>query len=159
LILELKPVALAGLISEFAEDAAALLEETGARFVVRVCDGGMVRGDPALLRQLLLNLAGNAARVSPRGSVVELEARRSETGWTITLTDEGPGLPEEQLERVFGRFVRFGNAVETGDDRADGHGLGLAICRSIAHLHGGEIRAVNRSDGRSGLRVVVSLPA
>ena len=156
--LELKPLALARLIEDFAADAEVLLEEAGTHFKVLGCDDGMVRGDAALLRQLLLNLVGNAARVSPSGSTVELGVSRNEAGLTMTLTDEGPGLPEEQLERVFGRFVRFGNMAEDSRERVDGHGLGLAICRSIAQLHGGEIHAFNREDGRSGLRVVVNLP-
>lgn len=159
LSLELKPVDLAHLIENFAEDAGALLEEAGAKFAIKTCAEGTVRGDAALLRQLLMNLVGNAARVAPRGSMVEIEARRAETGWTLVLSDEGPGLPAEQLERVFGRFVRFEEGANSGGERSAGHGLGLAICRSIVHLHGGEIYAVNRDDGRTGLRVVVSLPA
>ena len=83
--------------------------------------------------------------------------------WLLSVTDEGPGLPEEQLEKVFGRFVRYAgpDAASAGgaEPGAEGHGLGLAICRSIAQLHGGSIRAENRRDGRSGLRVTVWLPA
>jgi signal transduction histidine kinase len=160
-------VEVAGLVADFAEDAVALLEDAGGRFVVAGCDEGELRGDGALLRQLLLNLVANAARVSPVGGVVTLEARRvrgpGEAGWRLEVRDEGPGLPGEQLERVFGRFVRFepppaGAGAGAGAELQHGHGLGLAICRSIAQLHGGTIRAENRRDGRSGLGVVVELP-
>ncbi|MEO0054521.1 MAG: hypothetical protein RLZZ50_468 [Verrucomicrobiota bacterium] len=153
-----RPVPVAGLVADFAEDASALLEDAGGRFEVSGCDAGELSGDAGLLRQLLLNLVSNAARVTPLGGLVSLEARREPQGWRLVVTDEGPGLPEDQLERVFGRFVRYSTAPGRGEG-SPGHGLGLAICRGIAGLHGGEIRAENRSDGRTGLSVVVSLPA
>ncbi len=154
----LKPVAVRSLLQEFAEDASAVLDEVGVGFVVTVCDDGELRGDAALLRQLLLNLVTNAARVSPRGGRVALEARRGSAGWQLILTDEGPGLPADSLERIFGRFVREIPAGAMAEAVASGHGLGLAICRSIVQLHGGAIRAENRADGRSGLRMIVDLP-
>jgi signal transduction histidine kinase len=122
------------------------------------CDDGELQADEGLLRQLLLNLVSNAARVTPAGGLVTLSAKVRASGrWRVVVTDEGPGLPPEQLERIFGRFVRL---VPAGNERvggASGHGLGLAICRSIAALHGGSIHAENRADGRTGLRVVVEL--
>ncbi len=154
-----KPVRVCELVADFSEDASALLEEAGARFEVGGCDAGELTVDAALLRQLLLNLVANAAKVSPRGGVVSLEARRTPDAWRLTVTDEGPGLPADQLERVFGRFVRHVSADTERSEGSGGHGLGLAICRSIAQLHGGTIRAENRGDGRRGLRVVVELPA
>ena len=69
------------------------------------------------------------------------------------MEDDGPGLAEDKLARVFERFVQFGAA----DQRAKGSGLGLAISRSIVKLHAGTIIATNRPE-RGGLRVTVSLP-
>lgn len=159
LALAAKPLRIAELIADFAEDASALLEDARARFEVTACEAVEIRGDSGLLRQLLLNLVANAAHVSPPGGLVSLEARRVSDGfYEITLTDEGPGLPEDQLERVFGRFVRHASSGPARGEDAPGHGLGLAICRSIAQLHGGAIRAENRADGRTGLRVVLTLP-
>jgi signal transduction histidine kinase len=157
--LEAKPIPAAGLAANLAEDASALVEDVGARFEVAACDEGELRGDAGLLRQLLLNLVANAAKVSPRGGLVTLGLRRTGDKWRIEVADEGPGLPEEQLERVFGRFVRFEPGGTGRAEGAPGHGLGLAICRSIAQVHGGSVRAENRGDGRRGLRVVVELPA
>jgi signal transduction histidine kinase len=77
-----------------------------------------------------------------------------EGGWRFAVLDEGPGLPPEQLARLFERFVRFD---PRGSGPRPGHGLGLAISRSIAQLHGGTIRALARED-RSGLRIEVDLP-
>lgn len=151
-----REVPLAELLREFAADAAVLAEDAEAGFVLARNDEGAVSGDAGLLRQLLLNLLSNALAVTPRGGAVTLESRREPEGWRLTLTDEGPGLPPDQLERVFERFVRFEGSPRK--DASSGAGLGLAICRGIVELHGGRIYAENRGD-RPGLRVQVRLPA
>lgn len=151
----LRPVALAPLLHGFAEDAQALAEDRGVRFTLGENPAGEIAAEPELLRQLLLNLVTNAVAVSPRGAVVRLDSAPAEEAWRLTVTDEGPGLPADQLARIFERFVRFPGQTEPA--APTGHGLGLAICRAIAELHGGTIRAENRAD-RSGLRVTVLLP-
>lgn len=147
----------AAVVGEFAEDARALAEDTGARFTLGRNDTGRVRCDASLVRQLLLNLTTNALRVTPPGGGLALTSTLAEGRWRLELSDEGPGLPAAQLERIFEPFVRLGSAA---NDAAGGPGLGLglSICRSIAEAHLGRIHAENRSD-RSGLRLVVSLPA
>lgn len=152
---ELRPVRAGDFITDFAADAAALAEERGVRFQVARNDPGTARAEPALLRQLLLNLVSNAVSVSAPGGQVTLESSFPAQTWRLVMEDEGPGLPPDQLERIFGRFVRYSPAP-SGD--RPGHGLGLALCKSIATLHGGAIRAENRPD-RSGLRLIVELPA
>lgn len=139
-------------IRDFAEDALAMTEESAVIFAVLRNDAGRLRCEPTLVRQLLLNLLTNALRVVPRGGRITLTSEIGGGRWRLEMSDEGPGVPEEQLGRIFERFVRFGGA-----EAGAGHGLGLAICRSIAGLHGGTITAENRTD-RSGLRVVVELP-
>jgi signal transduction histidine kinase len=141
------------LLRDIAEDAAVLAEDKNVRFELGPCPLGELRGDAELLRQLFLNLVSNALQVSPPGSQVRLSAELGAGGWTLAVEDEGPGLPEPELLRIFERFARHGH----GTSSAHGHGLGLAICQSIAALHGGTIRAENRTD-RSGLRVTVTLP-
>lgn len=140
-------------LAELVEDAAALAEDRGVRFKLIRNDGGCARFEPTLVRQLLMNLLTNALKVSPAGATVALESTCADGRWRLRLTDEGPGLPPEQLDRVFERFVRHEPTAGAGG----GHGLGLAICRSIAELHGGAIRAENRSD-HGGLSVTVDLP-
>jgi signal transduction histidine kinase len=143
-------------VHSFAEDALAMAEDRGAVFVVERSDAGEVRCVPSLLLQVLLNLVDNALRVTAPGGRITLRSAVSTEAWSLTVSDEGPGVPEAQLERIFERFVRF----DRGDDgagRPRGHGLGLAICRSIAALHGGRISARNRPD-RGGLEVTVELP-
>lgn len=145
-------------LAPFVEDARVLAEDRGAAFVLSRDDAGAMRMEPALLRQLLLNVVSNALNVSSSGGRIDLASERTELGWRFTVTDEGPGLPPEQCEKIFERFVRYeAPSVQVGN-RSQGHGLGLAICRSIAELHGGKIWAENRRDGRSGLRVVVEWP-
>ena len=162
--LRLQSTTTTAVIDELAEDAAALCEDRGVRFVVTAgAAAEAVRCEPVLVRQLLLNLVGNAVRVSPPGAAIALESQVRDGRWTLRVTDDGPGLPPEQLERIFERFVRYERpATEApagaAQDSTSGHGLGLAICRSIAELHGGTIRAENRAD-RTGLRVEASWPA
>jgi signal transduction histidine kinase len=111
-------------------------------------------GDPERIHQVVMNLVENAVRYSPRPGEIALRASSTD-GHTVTVVvdDEGPGIPEEDLGRVFERFYR-------GDGRrgADGGGagLGLAIARWIVELHGGAIRA-ERRDPR-GSHMVVTLP-
>lgn len=149
-----RPIDAAAWVASFAEDAQALAEDRGAKFQCGENAPGKLAVDPDLLRQLLLNLVANAVAVSPEGGAVTLESRPDGANWLLAVIDEGPGLPEDQLTRVFERFVRF-NRNDTSPSR--GHGLGLAICRAIAELHGGSIRAENRREAR-GLRVSVTLP-
>ena len=149
-------------LDELAEDAAALCEDRGVHFACRAEAAYPVHCEPVLVRQLLLNLVNNAVRVSPHGATIALESQVQDGRWTLAVVDEGTGLPPEQLDRIVERFVRFEapdaahNA--SSSDSNTGHGLGLAICRSIAELHGGTIRAENRAD-RPGLRVVAAWPA
>ncbi len=144
----------AALLAPFVEDARVLAEDSGARFALGRNDAGEARLEPNLMRQLLLNLVGNAVAVSPPGGLITLDSERVGDGWRFVMSDEGPGLPAQQLEQIFERFVRY----EHANGKTRGHGLGLAICRSIAELHGGTIRAENRTDRPTGLRVVVELP-
>jgi signal transduction histidine kinase len=143
-------------VRTFAEDAAVLAADRGVRFTVARSDAGRAQGDPTLLWQLVLNLVSNACRAAEAGGAVTLHSQIEGAIWRLIVSDTGPGLPPDQLERVFERFVRLTPAGRTPE--ADGgHGLGLAICRSIAALHGGTIHAENRRDTR-GLRLVVELP-
>lgn len=148
-------VEIAAFVRDFAEDALVLAQDRGVHFTVGALAPGELSVEPILLRQLLLNLVTNALVVTPRGGTISLTVEEAEAGCRFVLTDEGPGLPADQLARIFERFVRFD--PPSGANSARGHGLGLAICQGIARMHGGSIRAENRSD-RTGLKVVVELP-
>jgi len=143
-------------VRDFAEDASALAEDRDARFTVVRADTGRIKCEPTLVRQLLVNLAANALRVSPPGGSVTLESAVSLNRWKLIVSDQGPGLPSSQLEKVFERFQRYGPTSGKPGMEA-GAGLGLAICRSIATMHGGTIFAENGANG-GGFRIVVDLP-
>jgi len=110
-----------------------------------------VRIDMTLMTQVLVNLLDNALKYSPAPSPVEIAARADTTRLHITIADRGPGIPEQDLKRVFEKFYR----VPVPEGTA-GTGLGLSICKGIVEAHGGSIRAENRTGG--GLKVIVTLP-
>jgi two-component system, OmpR family, sensor histidine kinase TctE len=109
-----------------------------------------VLGHAGLLEELINNLIDNALRYCPQGSSVTLTVSSNPVP-ELTLTDDGPGIPEAERERVFERFHR-GASVET-----EGCGLGLAIVREIATVHGATVHAEAGRDAR-GTRIVVRFP-
>ncbi len=151
-------VATTSLVDALAGDAEALAEEKGVRFQVGRSDYALALCEPTLVHQLLLNIVTNAVRAcSPQGRIT-LDSRIEGTAWQLDVLDEGPGVPPEQLERIFQRFVRFERPDREGAPVGRrGHGLGLAIAQSIATLHGGTLHASNRPD-RPGLCVRIELP-
>ena len=122
---------------------------------VAVAEPGLAAdGDPERVHQVLANLLENAVRHSPAGGRVEVSARSERGQVAIEVCDEGPGIPEEEANRVFERFYRADSARSSSHG---GAGLGLAIARWIVDLHGGDIRAERRVP--TGCRMVVLLPA
>lgn len=107
--------------------------------------------DGLLIQQTLINLLENAIKYGPSGKPIDLLAYREGSSVIVEVADYGPGLPEEDRQRVFEKFYRAANA-----EGHTGVGLGLSICRSIVALHGGTIWAENRPGG--GLSVRFSLP-
>lgn len=95
-------------------------------------------GDPDRLLQVLTNLLSNAVKFSPQGSSVSVVTRPGATGVTLSIIDQGRGIPADKLEAIFGRFQQ----VDASDSRQKGgSGLGLAICRSIIGQHSGRVWA------------------
>ncbi len=113
----------------------------------------MLNLDVMLFEQVLVNLLDNAAKYASAGSMITVRARRSFGSIAIEVLDEGPGIPEDRLERVFEKFHR----VKHGDRQRAGTGLGLAICRGFVHALGGKIAAANRAD-RSGAIFTITFP-
>lgn len=146
---------IARFVAGVADDVAVLTEDRGLRFVLGRNDAGRGIFDAGLMRQLLLNLASNAVKASPPGGTVTLLSEIAGDRWRIEVVDEGTGVEAARLDHLFERFG--GSAGEATEGFHNGHGLGLAICRGIARLHKGDIRAENRTD-RGGLRMVVEIP-
>src|SRR5882672_1645181 len=114
----------------------------------------LLRVDFVLLEQALFNLLDNTAKYSPAGSTVRVEALREGATILLCLTDEGPGIPVADLERVFDKFHR----VRAGDRQIAGTGLGLSICRGIVEAHGGTIVARSPAAGGRGTSFELRLP-
>ena len=144
-----KPVDLAALVTEEVERCA------GGRVPVTARTGGpcVVTGDPDGLRRLLRNLIDNALRYAK--SKVEVAAHREDSEAVLTVSDDGPGIPEADRERAFDRFVRLDDARSRDETQAGGAGLGLAIVRAIARTHDG---SAYLEDSTPGLRAVVRIP-
>jgi two-component system sensor histidine kinase KdpD len=113
-----------------------------------------IDADPVLIGQALANVLENAAKYAPAGSAIRIGARASNGMVTLAVTDEGPGIPEAEREKVFDLFYR----VTEGDRRPTGTGLGLAIVRGFVEAHGGRVRALAGPAGR-GTSIEMDLPA
>jgi two-component system sensor histidine kinase KdpD len=131
--------------------AALLGLDDSLRLEMAVPDGfPLVLADPGLLERVLANLFSNALRHSPAARPPELQADLLDDTVLLEVVDHGPGVPDEQKERIFEPFTRVG-------DRYPGVGLGLAVAKGFAEAMGGAIAAVDTPGG--GLTVRITLPA
>jgi len=145
--------AIGPLLEQAADECRLNPRAPGVEVVVEPADLRM-NVDAERLHQVVANLLENAVRHSPPGEPVTVAAGVSSEGVVIEVTDRGPGIPPAERTRVFERFHRS-DAARAVDD--GGAGLGLPIARWIVDLHGGTIRADERTDGR-GCRMVIVLP-
>ncbi|MFG1402020.1 DUF4118 domain-containing protein [Xanthobacter sediminis] len=113
----------------------------------------MLKVDAVLFEQVLFNLLDNAAKYAPAGSTVRIEGRRAGPAVVLRVADEGPGIPPDDIERVFDTFYR----VRKADHVRAGTGLGLSICRGFIEAMGGTIWVANRTD-RSGAVFTLRMP-
>jgi signal transduction histidine kinase len=134
-----KPTEVAPLIEDVVRTMRAQTESTNQILSQQVEPGlPLIHAEADRIRQILVNLLTNAHEYSPEGASIEVTARVAGAEVEISVTDNGPGIPEQQLEHIFERFVR-GDAGLT--QRVGGTGLGLAISKSLVELHGGTIAA------------------
>ncbi len=143
-----------GLIESVATDLQPAADGRHQRIVIEIAPGTeLIRVDPSKIHDALRNLIANAITYAPEQTTVTIEVGRHDGRVDISVSDEGPGIPEEDLPRVFERFYRVdkSRARDPG-----GTGLGLAIVKHLIELHGGTVRAENRAEG--GARFLVSLP-
>jgi signal transduction histidine kinase len=148
-----EPVALAALLREEIAALVPMALRRGQDIELEADETlPAVAGDPLLLGVLARNLVDNALRYSPDDTTVRVSLAPVQGGVALRVQDQGPGIPADAVERVFERFWR----AQSG--RGDGAGLGLAIVRRIAELHGGTVAAVPRRGDQAGCLEVV-LPA
>jgi two-component system sensor histidine kinase KdpD len=110
---------------------------------------------PALIEQALFNILENAARFSPLAEPVRVVVRAEGGRLLVDVADRGPGIPEDERERIFDMF----HSVARGDRGKQGTGLGLAICRGMIGAHGGSVEALPNAGGGTTIRVSLPLPA
>lgn len=114
----------------------------------------LIRGHVVLLRILLRNLIDNAIRYTPAGGEIALAVEREVTGWQLSISDNGPGIPRDQREAALRRFVRLADDAQT----VSGSGLGLAIVAHIAQTHRAKLELDDGLNG-TGLCVRLHFPA
>lgn len=141
--LERTEVGVAALLRRIAGEAHPFVDGAGQRLAVVIApelSGGTIRVDEARIRHVFMNLLTNASKYTPRGGFITLSASPDDGGFIrFSVRDQGPGIPEESVGRVFERFYRAPN-----QDRRPGAGLGLAIAREIVVAHGGSIACTSR---------------
>jgi two-component system heavy metal sensor histidine kinase CusS len=152
LSLNLRVHSTARFIEDFATDARALAEDQGIRFEYQHPRDFDATFDEIWIKHVLFNLLSNALKFAPSDSLITLTSTCENDSWNLTLDDEGPGVAEAKLHRIFDRFFS-----ESGNQPIKGAGLGLAICRSIVQQHRGIITA-SRRPSLTGLRVEIRLP-
>jgi NtrC-family two-component system sensor histidine kinase KinB len=156
-------------------DLVPVVEQVVRTFRVRFDDEGVglrvvqeaheatVRGDPARLKVVFVNLLTNALKYTPRGGTVTVHLASGQNAAAggkgtlqIAVTDTGPGIPPELRERVFEKFFRVEDQRPDGPKGVRGTGIGLYLCREIVTAHGGTIRCTSGDDGR-GTRIAITL--
>jgi signal transduction histidine kinase len=135
-------VDLSALMRSIAEAYAPSAEDSQHKLGAAIEDGVTLTGDRQLLAQMISNLVENALAHTPAGATVMLALRKAGTRLEIEVSDNGPGIPEAERDKVFDRFYRLDRSRTTA-----GSGLGLALVKAIAMLHGLSLRLEDRQPG------------
>jgi two-component system phosphate regulon sensor histidine kinase PhoR len=152
--LERAPCSVRQLFTDVVTDLESAIAAKRLRIHIDLpADDCRIQGDANKLHDVLRNLVENAINHSPEGGEVRLDASVHDNSCTITVADCGPGIPPEDVARIFERFYR----VDKSRTRPGGTGLGLAIVKHLVELHGGEVTAANRPGG--GALFTIRLPA
>jgi heavy metal sensor kinase len=151
-----EPLYLEDVVDEAVRAMRSVADRRGVGIELTALVEAPSRGDADLLGRLLLNLLDNAIKYSPRGGRVEVGMTRADGNCEVVVTDQGAGIPPDARERVFERFFRVDAARSRSEDSAtSGAGLGLAIARRIAELHGGRLDLAESRPGRTVLRLTL----
>jgi two-component system CheB/CheR fusion protein len=140
-------------IVEIARDAAdaarELMGARGVQFAVELADEPLwVVGDAARLQQIQVNMLSNAAKYTPSGGHVLLQVHRDGDDCVLSVRDNGVGIPQDMLDKVFDLFVQSGRTL----DRSDGGlGLGLTLVRSLVQMHGGSVCVSSDGEGKGSV--------
>ena len=151
--LKFETVAVASFLAELAERAEVLTREHGAGLERKLEGEGYVEIDRQRIEQAVLILVDNATKYGPHGGTVTLTSSARSAELRISVEDRGPGIPEDELPRIFERFYRLDKARSR---QLGGTGLGLPIARTIVEAHGGRVEAVSHLG--EGTKMTLRLP-
>ena len=150
LLLEMEAFDASELLTELHREAAMLAPEDA--FILAAADSCPMEGDRSMVKQVLRILCDNAVKYTPAGGTITLGLRRAD-GWvTLSVSDNGPGIPAEELPKIFDRFYRADAARRSENG---GHGLGLSIARIIVMGHGGKLHVRSKVGEGSAFDVVL----
>jgi len=145
-IMKLVPLRLIEVVEEAIERLQDQLDDKRLTMVLHVPQKLEVFADRDQARRVFVNLIRNAIKWSPEGDAITISAQVNGEDVAVSIYDNGPGVPENQRERIFERFYQ----VDTARTKREGSGLGLAICKHIVEAHGGQIWAEGNSQGSGG---------
>lgn len=145
---EWKDAPIGELASELAELYEAVAEEQDLTFTAEITANPIFHCNRHLIAQAITNLLDNAIKYTPRPGRVQLAIHGDDERFSIVVSDNGPGIPAEDRERVFQRFVRLEN-----ERNSPGNGLGLSLVRAVARLHGAELTL---GDAQPGLKATIT---
>lgn len=132
------------IVANIQRETALQMEENNMRFINELPNDIIISGNHSLVYSVFRNLTDNAIAYAGQGTSITISAEEDDNNWHFTFADNGTGVPNEHLERLFERFYR----VDKGRSRKmGGTGLGLAIVKNAIHLHGGTIKVKNAETG------------
>ena len=146
------PMDLRAVVEEAAAAVRSMMTASGLTFTVDIDPRPLtIEGDASRLQQVCVNLLTNAAKYTPSGGHVRLEATRENADALIRVRDDGVGIPSEMLDAVFDLFVQSSRTIERAQG---GIGVGLTLARSLVSLHGGTVDATSEGNGQGSVFVV-----
>ena len=122
-------------------------------FLFAPADHCLIEADRGMMKQVMRILLDNAVKYTPKGGTITMGVRKEPGGCTLLMSDNGAGIPKEELPKIFERFYRSDSARKA---ESSGHGLGLSIARIIVIAHGGRLQV--RSKVGVGTTFSISLP-
>ena len=151
LLMEMETFDPVDVVAELHREASMVTPEN--TFLFNPADHCMIEADRGMMKQVMRILLDNAVKYTPKGGTITMGVRREPHGCTLLMSDNGAGIPQEELPKIFERFYRSDSARKA---ESSGHGLGLSIARIIVIAHGGKLRV--RSKVGVGTTFSITLP-